>query len=474
MSDPMMPESDTGPMPPADLAAEQSVLGGMLLSKNAIGNVAELITDRDFYRPAHSAVFNAALALYGSGEPADAITVGAELERRGELQRTGGAPYLHTLISTVPTAANASYYADIVREKAVLRRLVEAGTRVTQLGYHGATGADLDEVVDRAQAAIHDATVAATHHDDGPTPGGESSSAVLADLADDRPRDLVQTGIRDLDRLLGGGLEPGEVTVVCGRPGHGKTLLALQIARHAALKQRKHALVFSLEMSKKLLMQRLLSATPPRGVRLSTVKGETKPDQADWDRLAEADAQIQNSALWLDDASYQTTATLRTTLRRHIQEHGAPEVVAIDYLGLVSPGGRNETRALEIAAMTRDLKVLAGELGIPIVLVHQLNRQSTQRLDKKPQLADLRDSGAVEQDAFAVIGVHTPSADEGHDGSRLGEADLVVLKNRQGPTGVVTVAQQGHLARFVDLAEEERATMTPDDRTATGMHPLPA
>jgi replicative DNA helicase len=450
-------------MPPHDNAAEQSVLGAMMLSKDAIGEVAEILRAEDLYRPAHAALFAVILALDNAGEPVDAITVAAELDRRGELGRAGGAPYLHTLIATVPTATNASYYADIVAEKAQLRRLVEAGTRIVQLGYQSAQGAQIADIVDRAQAAIHDATTSTIRPDTGPVTGADAASVVLADLNDSHPRDLVHTGLTDLDCILGG-LEPGELTVVCGRPGHGKTLLALQIARHAVLPptepststlmpgQGKHALIFSLEMSRKLLMQRLLASTPKAGIHLNklTKKPASELDQTDWKRLTEANAAIEAANLWIDDRSYQTTSTIRATVRRHVQRHGNLDVVVIDYLGLLTPTNRAERRDLQLAEMTWALKILADELGLPIVVVHQLNRNATQRPDKRPQLADLRDSGAVEQDAFAVIAVHTPSVDDPED-ARAGESDLWILKHRQGQDGRVTAAWQAHIGRFGDL-----------------------
>lgn len=450
-----------GPMPPQDLEAEQSVLGSMLLSTNAIGDVLEHgLTSRDFYSPAHAAVYERVLSLYGQGDPVDPVTAAAELERRGELARVGGASYLHTMIAMVPTAANASYYAEIVAEKAVLRRLIEAGTRIAQLGYRGGAGAELHEVVDRAQSEVHTATVNARSPEEGPVTGGSAASSVLADLADDTPRDLVQTGVADLDALTGG-LEPGEITVVCGRPSHGKTLLGLQIARAAALDQGKHAFVFSMEMSRKLVMQRTLSAWPKHGVDLGVVSKKKPASNRDWQLLTEADAAIQTANLWIDDSSYQTTGTIRTTLRRHIQQHGCPDVVVLDYLGLIVPTGKSESRALDLASITRDLKILAGELGVAIVLVHQLNRNSTHRHDKRPTLADLRDSGAVEQDAFAVIGVNSPDADEPNPAEHRGESELIVLKNRQGKDGLVSVAWQPQFARFANMSRERSTPMDP-------------
>ncbi|WP_339124272.1 DnaB-like helicase N-terminal domain-containing protein, partial [Pseudonocardia sp. D17] len=249
--------------PPQDLTAEQSVLGGMLLSKDAIADVVEILRPDDFYRPAHQTVYDCILDLYGRGEPADAVTVSAELQRRGELIRLGGAPYLHTLIATVPTAANAAYYAEIVAEKAILRRLVEAGTRIVQLGYHGASsdGGDVDEVVDRAQAAIYEVTEQATSEDYTPLEEllGPTMDEIDAIASRGGMALGVPTGYTDLDAITNG-LHPGQMIVVAARPGVGKSTVGLDIARSCSVRHRMTCVVFSLEMSKSEIVMRLLSA----------------------------------------------------------------------------------------------------------------------------------------------------------------------------------------------------------------------
>lgn len=459
MSTPMMQASGLGEehdgleRPPSDVAAEQSVLGGMMLSPDVVGEVTEVVTERDFYQPAHSRIYAAVLALYNAGDPVDPVAVAGELERRGDLRRIGGAAYLHTLIATVPTAANAGYYARLVAHKAQLRRLIEAGLRITQLGYQGA-GADLADVVDRAQAAIHDATTDATRANGNSVSLAEATNMMLAALDNTAPRDLVRTGLYDVDDILGG-LEPGEITVVCGRPGHGKTLFGLQILRHAVLDQGKHAVIISLEMSREQLTQRISSATA--GVLLEKITRSKKNAPAltddDWQRLTLAAATFDDANLHIYDSAHQTTASIRTVLRRHAQQHGVPDVVMIDYLSLITPMGRVERRDIAIGEMTRDLKILAGELGTSILLLHQLNRGFAQRMDKRPKLSDLRDSGAVEQDAFAVLSVYTPAVSgDDPDNERSGESDIAVLKNRQGQDGCATVAWQAHYARFGSLA----------------------
>ena len=256
------PSEDFGRQPPQDLAAEQSVLGGMLLSKDAIADVLEKLRPGDFYRPAHQNVYDAILDLYGRGEPADAVTVAAELDRRGLLRRIGGAPYVHTLISTVPTAANAGYYAEIVAEKALLRRLVEAGTRVVQYGYAGAEGADVNEVVDRAQAEIYDVTERrSTSEDFVPLeqllqPTMDEIDAIASSGGISRG---VPTGFTELDEVTNG-LHPGQMIIVAARPGVGKSTLGLDFMRSCSIKHRMASVIFSLEMSKSEIVMRLLSA----------------------------------------------------------------------------------------------------------------------------------------------------------------------------------------------------------------------
>ncbi|MCX2948453.1 replicative DNA helicase [Lentzea sp. NEAU-D7] len=665
--------------PPQDLAAEQSVLGGMLLSKDAIADVIEALAPNDFYRPAHQAIYDCILDLYGRGEPADPITISAELERRGELLRVGGAPYLHTLIATVPTAANAGYYAEIVAEKAVLRRLVEAGTRIVQLGYNGAEGADVDEVVDRAQAAIYEVTDRRTTEDyvaledllqptmdeidaiasrggmsqgiptgfadldaltNGlhggqmiivaarpgvgkalaldtplPTPTGwttmgsvsvgefligadgrptrvvaatevmtgrpcfevefsdgtvivadaehqwltESCSetggfwairttaqlfervglcrmfvrmseawdlpaaslplspralglflsglgdmeltddelrvAKELDLADDphipaaylrashkqRAELLAALQIdgrfarlrRDVDELIAGLGKHGQVEIVAVRPvasvpvrcvqvdNHdhlylaGETMipthnstLGLDFARSCSVKHGMTSAIFSLEMSRTEIVMRMLSAEAR--IRLSDMRGGTMSDD-DWTRLARRMSEISEAPLFVDDSPNLTMMEIRAKARRLKQRHDL-KLVVVDYLQLMSSGKKTESRQQEVSEFSRNLKLIAKELHVPVIAISQLNRGPEQRTDKRPMLSDLRESGSLEQDADMVILVNRPDAWE-RDDPRAGEADLIIAKHRAGPTATIVVAHQLHYSRFTDLAQ---------------------
>ncbi|MCO1660313.1 replicative DNA helicase [Pseudonocardia humida] len=693
------PGSPFDRQPPQDLTAEQSVLGGMLLSKDAIADVVEIIRPDDFYRPAHQTVYDCILDLYGRGEPADAVTVSAELQRRGELIRLGGAPYLHTLIATVPTAANAAYYAEIVSEKAILRRLVEAGTRIVQLGYHGADGAEVNDVVDRAQAAIYEVTERSTTED----------YVVLEELLQPTMDEIdaissrggvalgVPTGFVDLDAQTNG-LHPGQMIVVAARPGLGKALaldtplptptgwttmgevavgdvlidadgrptrvlaatgvmngrptfevefsdgtvivadaqhqwrtsdgavrttaelvagrhaidvcaplrlaeaelpedpyalgvrlaragwavadltpylraaehqrrallsglmdgggvvgpdgalrfpaagalaadvrelvaglghrwvpaadgtvvflagdevfrddrrrllhkerhdthpdresrrrvvdvrpvpsvpvrcievdnaahlylagpsmvpthnstLGLDFARSCSIKHGMTSAVFSLEMSKTEIVMRLLSAEAQ--IRLTDMRAGRMGDD-DWTRMARRMSEISEAPLFIDDSPNLTLMEIRAKARR-LKQRNDLKLVILDYLQLMTSGRKVESRQQEVSEFSRQIKLLAKELEVPVVAISQLNRGPEQRTDKRPMLSDLRESGSIEQDADMVILLHRPDAFE-RDDPRAGEADLILAKHRNGPTNTITVAHQLHYSRFADLA----------------------
>ena len=448
MDVPPPPSEDYGRQPPQDNAAEMSVLGGMLLSKDAIADVLERLRPGDFYRPAHQNVYDAILDLYGRGEPADAVTVAAELDRRGLLRRIGGAPYLHTLISTVPTAANAGYYAGIVAEKALLRRLVEAGTRVVQYGYAGAEGADVAEVVDRAQAEIYEVTDRRTSEDFVPLedllqPTMDEIDAIASNGGLARG---VPTGFTELDDLTNG-LHGGQMIVLAARPGMGKSTLGLDFLRSCSIKNRLASVIFSLEMSKSEIVMRLLSAEAK--IKLADMRSGRMSDD-DWTRLARRMSEISEAPLYIDDSPNLTMMEIRAKARRLHQKAGL-RLIVIDYLQLMTSGKKVESRQQEVSEFSRHLKLLAKELEVPVVAMSQLNRGPEQRTDKKPMLADLRESGAIEQDADMVILLHRPDAFE-RDDPRGGEADLIVAKHRNGPTKTITVAHQLHLSRFTNMA----------------------
>jgi replicative DNA helicase len=444
----MGPDNAYDRQPPQDLSAEQSVLGGMMLSKDAIADVLEALRPGDFYRPAHQVVYECILDLYGRGEPADPITVSAELDRKGELRRVGGAPYLHTLVSTVPTAANAGYYAEIVAEKAILRRLIEAGTRIVQMGHQGADGStEIDEVVDRAQAAIYEVTERRTSEDYVALE--ELLQPTMDELEAIETRGLafgVPTGFDDLDSVTNG-LHPGQMVIIAARPGIGKSTLGLDFARSCSIKHGLTSCVFSLEMSRTEIVMRLLSAEA--GIPLAAMRtGKMNDDQ--WAKLARQMSQISEAPLFVDDSPNLTMMEIRAKARRLRQRHDL-RLVVVDYMQLMTSGKRVESRQQEVSEFSRNLKLLAKELEVPVVAISQLNRGPEQRTDKKPMLGDLRESGSLEQDADLVMLIHRPDAFE-RDDPRAGEADLIIAKHRSGPTATITVTNQLHFSRFTNMA----------------------
>ncbi len=448
MSDAQTSAEDFGRQPPQDIAAEQSVLGAMMLSKDAIADVLEVISPGDFYRPAHQSVYDAILDLYGAGEPADAVTVSATLDRKGELKRVGGAPYLHDLISAVPTAANAGYYAEIVAEKAILRRLVEAGTRIVQYGYSGSDGADVAEVVDRAQAAVYDVTERKASEDyvileELLQPTMDEIDAIASRGGVSRG---VPTGYIDFDAVTNG-LHAGQMIIVAGRPGQGKSTVALDILRSCSIAHGMAGALFSLEMSKTEVVMRLLSAEAR--IKLADMRSGKMSDD-DWTRLARRMAEISEAPLFVDDSPNLTMMEIRAKARRLKQRHDL-KLIVIDYLQLMTSGKKVESRQQEVSEFSRQLKLLAKELEVPLIAVAQLNRGPEQRTDKKPQVADLRESGSLEQDADMVVLVHRPDAYE-RDDPRAGEADLIIGKHRAGPTATVTLAAALHFSKFENMA----------------------
>jgi len=443
-----VPVESRGPdrTPPNDIAAEQSVIGAMLLSKDAIADVVEVVREGDFYRPAHQTIYSAILDLYGKGEPADAVTVAAELTKAGEIARVGGATYLHTLVSMVPTAANGGYYGRIVREQAILRRLVEAGTRIVHMGYTG-TG-DVDDMVDRAQAEVYDVTDRRTSEDYLPLREimGEALNEIEA--ISNRGGEMigVPTGFIELDKLTNG-LHPGQLVILAARPALGKSTLGLDICRAASIKHGLASVIFSLEMSRNEIVMRLLSAEAQ--VPLHHMRAGTMGD-ADWSKLASKMGTVSEAPLFIDDSPNMTLMEIRAKCRRLKQRHDL-RLVVVDYLQLMTSGKRVESRQQEVSEFSRSLKLLAKELEVPVIAISQLNRGAEQRTDKRPLLADLRESGSLEQDADVVVLLHREDAYE-RESPRAGAADFIVAKHRNGPTATVTVAFQGHYSRFVDMA----------------------
>ncbi|MCK2214194.1 replicative DNA helicase [Actinomadura sp. ATCC 31491] len=380
--------------PPHNIEAEQSVLGGMLLSKDAIADVVEIIRADDFYRPAHQMVYEVITDLYGRGEPADAVTVFDELQKRGEMARVGGAAYLHTLTAVVPTAANAGYYAKIVREQAILRRLIEAGTRIVSYGY-GGQNEEVDDLVDRAQAEIYKVTERRTSEDYAPLADIMPGALDELEAIGSRGGQMVgvPTGFADLDQLTNG-LHPGQMIVVAARPAIGKSTLGLDFARSAAIKNGMTTVIFSLEMSRNEITMRLLSAEAR--VALHAMRSGMMSDD-DWTRLARRMSEVAEAPLFIDDSPNMSMMEIRAKCRR-LKQRNDLRFVVIDYLQLMSSPKKTESRQNEVSEISRAIKLLAKELEVPVIAISQLNRGPEQRTDKRPQVSDLRESGCLTAD----------------------------------------------------------------------------
>lgn len=432
---------------PHDLNAEQSTLGGMLLSADVVHSILSegKLRPRDFYAPKHELIYSAITALANHGEPTDVITVNAELSKMGKLATIGGAEYLHELTSVVPTAASAKFYSEIVREKAVLRRLIEVGTRIAQRGYE-AQG-EVEELVNVAQTEIY--TVA----DESTGADWVRLSRALQDAADEI--ELIQkkdglsgvpTGFTQLDKSTNG-LHPGQLVIIAARPGLGKSTLALDIAREAAIKNKLATAVFSLEMSTTEIAMRLLSAET--GIQLQSMRRGGITDN-EWAIMAERRSNIGAAPLVIDDSPNLNIVEIRAKCRRMLKEFDL-KLVIIDYLQLMTSGKKVENRQQEVSEFSRSLKLLAKELQVPVIALSQLNRKSEDGTNKKPELSQLRESGSLEQDADVVLLIHRDLS--GAETARPGEAELILAKQRNGPTGSSTVLFQGQYSRFVNPKE---------------------
>jgi replicative DNA helicase len=437
-------------MPPQDVDAEQCVLGGMMLANDAIDDVGDVIKQtRDYYRPAHRWIHDAVMTLHADNEPVDPKTVAAKLRERGQLDLVGGQNYLHTCVAATPTAANAAYHAEIVRDLAVFRRLTEAGTAIAQIGY---------TAKDEAPQALDDAQKLLFGVAD------ESDEADYSFVGDDLDETLdeikaraedggkitgVPTGFADLD-MLTQGFQGGRLIVAAGRPGVGKSTFGADVARSCAVTHDMPCVIFSLEMSRSEIKQRLLSAEGIIALHHITSGNMTKDD---WTRVVEAAPRLRKAPLLIDDSPNLSVMEIRSKARRLKQKHDI-RLVVVDYLQLMKAGTgqKQENRQVEVSEISRQLKLLAKELHIPVLALSQLNRGPEQRQDKRPVVSDLRESGSIENDADMVILLHRDDLYE-RESARAGEAELIVGKNRSGPPATITVAAQMHYSRFVDMAQ---------------------
>jgi len=434
-------------MPPHDLEAEQSLLGSMLLSADVIPDVAELISTESFYSDTNRHIFEAIVELYSKGEPADPITVSDKLTEAGVLEEVGGKSYIHTLINIVPTAANAKYYAEIVEKNGLLRSLIKVATEIAALGYE--PGAEVERVVDRAESLIFGVAQKRI----------SEKFAHVKDLLVESFEQIehlyeqkgsvtgLATGFTELDEITSG-LHDSDLIVVAARPSMGKTSLALSIAQSVALKDKVPVALFSLEMSRHQLVQRLM-CSEARVDAQSLRTGNLNED--DWPKLSAAVGRLAEAPIFIDDTANITILELRAKARR-LMAREKLGLIIVDYLQLMQGHKKVDSRQQEISEISRSLKILGRELNVPVIAVSQLSRAVEQRQDKRPMLSDLRESGAIEQDADLVIFIYRDDYYNKESDER-GVAEIIISKHRNGPTGMVKLVFLEHYTKFSDLAK---------------------
>jgi replicative DNA helicase len=439
--------SSAAPVPPQNLDAEESVLGAMMLSPGAIGAVSEVLDAGDFYRESHAKIYRAALSLYARGEPVDAITLVDELEERSELEAAGGRIRIHELAALVPAAANAAHYARIVREMATLRGLIRTGQEIARLGWE--RPGEIDELVDRAEQVLFDlsqdrVTTEFAHIDQLLKESFERITQLYEAGADVTG---TASGFRELDRLTSG-FQPGNLVIVAARPSMGKSALGLCMAANLAVREAVPVGIFTLEMSKSEVTQRLMcSEAKVESQRLRT--GKLAVD--DWPRLTAACDKLAKAPIYVDDTGSINLMEIRSKARRLKSLEPSLGLLLIDYLQLMTSGTTAENRVQEVSQISRSLKVLARDLDVPIVAMSQLSRAVEQRHDKRPILSDLRESGSIEQDADVVMFIYR---DEyyNEESDQQGIAEVNVAKHRNGPTDSIKLSFLKRYAKFSDLA----------------------
>jgi replicative DNA helicase len=437
-------------VPPQNLDAEESVLGAMMLSPAAIAAVSEVFTPdgREYYRESHAKIYRAALALYAKGEPVDAITLVDELDERGELEDVGGKVRIHELAALVPASANAGHYAQIVKETATLRGLIRAGGEIARLGWE--RPGETADLVDRAEQVLFElsqekATSEFSHIETLLKESFERITQLYESGADVTG---VPSGFRDLDRITSG-FQEGNLVVIAARPSMGKSALGLGVAANLAVRKGVPVALFTLEMSKSEVTQRLMcSEAKVESQRLRTGKLSAE----DWPRLTAACDKLAKAPIYVDDTGSITMMEIRSKARRLKSKHADLGLIIVDYMQLMTSGTSAENRVQEVSQISRSLKVLARDLDVPIVALSQLSRAVEQRHDKRPILSDLRESGSIEQDADIVMFIYRDEYYNAEESDQQGLAEVIVAKHRNGPTDTVKLSFLKRYAKFSDLA----------------------
>ncbi|MBP8981123.1 MAG: replicative DNA helicase [Syntrophobacterales bacterium] len=438
-------------VPPQNLEAEQSVLGGILLDNQGLNAVLEIITARDFYSEAHRQIFEAAHNLSERGEPIDLITLSNALKDQKRLDKVGGAAYLAGLVDNVPSAANIRHYAKIVKEKAILRSLINTATEI--LGKTYETGADIDTVLDEAEQAIFAISEKKIRQAFFPLKEiVKDSFRTIEDLYSRKELVTgVPTGFDKVDDLTSG-LQKADLIIIAGRPSMGKTAFALNIAQHVAMQTATPVCIFSLEMAKEQIAMRMLAATAKvdsQRIRKGFL------GEMDWPKLTTAADSLSEAPIFIDDTAAITVLEMKAKARRLKAEHGLGLVI-IDYLQLMRSGTTKDSREQEISEISRSLKALAKELSVPVIALSQLNRQVEVRTNRRPQMADLRESGAIEQDADVIAFIYRDEVyNKAEDNPEKGIAEIIIAKQRNGPTGTVKLAFLEKFTSFENLARRD-------------------
>ena len=442
--------------PPHSIEAEQAVLGGLLIDASAWDHVADVVRAEDFYRPDHRLIFDSIGVLASTGKPCDVVTVSEHLERTGKLEDAGGLAYLGTLARDTPTAANVRAYADIVRERSLLRRLITVGTDIAASVF-ATEGASARDLVDRAEQGVFEIAEAGFRGREGAVPVRSLLPGIIDQIDEwhtnpDKMRGLA-TGFADFDKITGG-LRPGDLIVIAGRPSMGKSTLAVNMAEYAAINPniRASVAIFSMEMPSDQIITRMLASIGT--VPLGSLRSGRISDE-DWVRITGATSQLSESKIFVDETPALTPTELRARARRIKREHGLGLII-VDYLQLMQVPGTKENRATEIAEISRGLKVLAKELQAPVIALSQLNRSVEQREHKKPVMSDLRESGAIEQDADMILLIYRDEV-YNKDTTRKGIAEIDVAKHRNGEIGTFLLTFQGQYTRFVNYAPDSYA-----------------
>ena len=451
------PQLEAIKLPPHSVEAEQSVLGGIFLDSTAWDKISDLISEQDFYRFEHRLIYRHIARLIEHAKPVDVITVAESLESSAELDKVGGLAYLGSLAQNVPSAANIRRYAEIVRERAVMRKLAEVGSEISTSAYNPA-GRDADQLLDEAESRVFEIAEAGERGRQGFTPLPPLLTKVVERIETLYGRDNVSdvtgvaSGFTDLDSMTSG-LQPGELIIVAGRPSMGKTAFAINIAEHVALEGCKPVAIFSMEMGGVHLAMRMIGSVGKLNQHdLRT--GRLQED--DWPRLTHALGRLNDAAIFIDETAALNSLELRSRARRLHRQNNGLGLIVIDYLQLMSsPSGKaSENRATEISEISRSLKGLAKELHVPVMALSQLNRSLEQRPNKRPMMSDLRESGAIEQDADLILFIYRDEV-YNPDSPDKGKAEIIVGKQRNGPIGKVELTFRGEYTRFDNFAHAQ-------------------